>query len=330
CISLSSSPVHSFSHSVLFLHWRVVAPSPSPSSLPIMATASSSAYSTTSSYTSDISDIPKNAEYYLPPIVRSLGEDVVVNKVRLQCKAITDGRYQYTYTMDLAQDHPHGLKTDSSIRSRIEEPSSTLSSRSGMSKKSYRTRNDSSTSCPDTEATSNYSVKSYHIRRPVPLPVHPQTTVSVHKPTLPANNAISLTDLTIFSGTEDLSAEIKQEITITFYLFGSTPKGDYFRLRLFDAFVGKTSIRRVLRSFAEVTGHSFREFIDHLYILPGNGELLKDVSKWQKLSRDHISTTIRDLRFDNQPLFTDEIVIVADLIGVHGMAPSARRSIRRK
>lgn len=67
----------------------------------------------------------------------------------------------------------------------------------------------------------------------------------------------------------------------------------------------------------------FREFIDHLYILPGNGELLKDVSKWQKvrgetpppltpptlqLSRDHISTTIRDLRFDNQPLFTDEIV----------------------
>ncbi|GMR47547.1 hypothetical protein PMAYCL1PPCAC_17742 [Pristionchus mayeri] len=289
-----------------------------------MATATSSFTSTGS----EVSDIPKNPDYYLPPIVRSLGEDVVVNKVRLQCKAITDGRYLYTYTMDLAQDHPQGLRTERSI-DMIDE--SSVGSRSVQSKKSHRNRKDSS-SCNES---TDYSVKSYQIRRPEPViaPL-PQTAISVQKPVAyspKAKNVISLTDFTVRSGEheDENTAEIRQEITVTFYLFGQTERGDYFRLRLFDAFPSKTSVRRVLKAFALATDHSFKDFVDHIYVLPGYGEHLKNATKWKKLPRDSVSQAISDLGFNTQP-FSDEFVMIADLIGVHAMSPAVRRSIGKK
>ncbi|KAF8365487.1 hypothetical protein PRIPAC_83316 [Pristionchus pacificus] len=237
--------------------------------------------------------------------------------------------YLYTYTMDLAQDHPQGLRTDRSID---------MIDQSTVSSKQTTGRTRDASSCTDT-ASSDYSIQSYHVRRPEPAlsysvrrpepaaPVQPQTTVSVHKPAA----TDSIADVTLHSGAEDNSAEarIRQEITVTFYLFGQSDRGDYFRLRLFDAFLGKTSLRRVLRSFGAATDCDFKEFLDHLYMIPGNGDLLKDATKWKKLSRDSVSMTIRDLRFNGSP-FTDEFVLIVDLIGVHGMSPAVRRSIGKK
>lgn len=203
--------------------------------------------------------------------------------------------------MDLAQDHPHGLKTDSSIRSRIEEPSSTLSSRSGMSKKSYRYDNppphsrslkaitDSSLRPRESEMNNQYwlpyptvpkwidsGLVTIH-RLLVPTQRQLRTTVlnriifvvqclfpfihrrvrlifvlwslifcfqpfpftsPLYRPTMPFLSLISLSSreqkislqrliFDLYSLIIDLiSSQIKQEITITFYLFGSTPKGD--------------------------------------------------------------------------------------------------------
>ncbi|GMS89652.1 hypothetical protein PENTCL1PPCAC_11827, partial [Pristionchus entomophagus] len=290
-----------------------------------MASSASSSYSAISSYSSDESwsDMPKNAVYYLPPIVRALGEDVIVNKVRLQCKAMTDGRYLYTYSMDLAQDHPN-LRTESSIDLIDEISRKSITSRSNQSKKSCSTTKDSLT---------DYSVKSFHVRRPEPAPLPPQTSITVQEkalsPSSPNGNAMSLTNMTIRSAADEYSAEIRREITVTFYLFGQTERGDYFRLRFFDAFLAKASIRRVLTAFATATDHSFKDFIDHLYVLPGSGEHLKNATKWQKMTRDQISVPIGELHFNKKP-FSDEFVIIADLIGVHEMSPAVRRSIKQK
>ncbi|GMT31213.1 hypothetical protein PFISCL1PPCAC_22510, partial [Pristionchus fissidentatus] len=283
--------------------FRVVAHMCSSTSL----SSYSGSFSTTSS---ELSVMHKDPEYYLPPIVRSLGEDSIVNKVRLQCKALSDGRYLYTYSMDLTQRPPADSGTV------ITDASSGVS-RSNQAKKASRSRQES-------DADTNYSVQSFHVRRPDP----PKTTHNP-APTSPPKSHHGFTDMTMRSNEDEHSKAIRQEVTITFYLFGQTDRGDYFRRRLYDSFVANTSIRRVLRAFAEVIDRPFKDFVDHLYILPGSGQQLKDATKWQKLPRDHISLTIGDLRYEGDEL-DSEIVFVVDLVGVRDLSPAMQRSMGKQ
>ncbi|GMT34932.1 hypothetical protein PFISCL1PPCAC_26229, partial [Pristionchus fissidentatus] len=265
-----------------------------------------------SSHTSSVApEMSKTADYYLPPIVRSLGEDVRVDKVRLQCKTLDDGRYLYTYTMDLAQDKPN----QTSESGEKDQRSIVKVQRSAYAIFRHLRRQESET---------DYSVKSFRVRRPATKPALPEPIA------LTSSRSIrGLTDMTMRSDEEELSSGIRQEVTITFYLFGQTERGDYYRRRVFDAFLGHTSVRRVLRSFAALTDHSFKQFVDHLYILPGNGDQLKDATKWQKLPRNNITLTLGDLRYAGQEL-SSEMVLIVDMIGVRSLSSDVQRSIKHQ
>ncbi|GMT09538.1 hypothetical protein PFISCL1PPCAC_835, partial [Pristionchus fissidentatus] len=270
-----------------------------------MATSSSSYYSG-SSTTSNAAAMPKNADYYLPPIVRSLGADVRVDKVRLQCKTLDDGRFLYTYTMDLAQDKPT-LRTDSEVSG------SSRASRSSTSKKAAK-----------SESETDYSVKSFHVRRQKHPPVKSTPTDRPIDRALSTRSIHGLTEMTMRSDEEELSSAIRQEVDVTFYIFAKTARGDFYRRRITDAFLGHTTLRRVLRSLAQYCGQAFKNWLRDLYILPGDGALLKDSTKWQQVPRSNISLTLGDLRYPGHDL-TSGMVIIVDLLGVRNLSDLRRK-----